>query len=236
MLGVIVSRPADAQWPPDSITNLQVLPEDIEFRELVGIMRGFASGLGVRCIHCHVGEDPNDLSTTDFASDDRIQKRKAREMIRIVRQINDELLTAVPERSDPPVEVTCNTCHHGVTKPLDIRDILAVTATMHGADSAIAEYEALREEYYGTDSYDFSPFMLANVAEEIASGSEPTALYLLEYNLGRHPKDSQTYLTMAQIHLASADTASAIRAFERGLEQNPENGFFRRAIRRLGGQ
>ena len=78
--------------------------------------------------------------------------------------------------------------------------------------------------------------MLANVGEEIAPGSEATALDLLEYNLGRYPENEQTYLTMAQIHMATADTASAIRALERGLEQDPENAFFRRAIRQLGGQ
>ena len=44
VLIVSAPQPATAQWPPDSIVNLQVLPEDIAFRELVGIMRGFAGG------------------------------------------------------------------------------------------------------------------------------------------------------------------------------------------------
>ena len=35
-------------------------------------MRGFAGGLGVRCQYCHVheGNQPNNLSTFDFASDE----------------------------------------------------------------------------------------------------------------------------------------------------------------------
>lgn len=229
-------RSLNAQWPPDSIENLQVLPEDMSIRQLVGVMRGFAGGLGVRCIYCHVGDDPSDLSTTDFASDERIQKRKAREMLRMVQTINNELLAAVPERSDPPVEVTCQTCHHGVTKPVDIRDILAETAEMHGADSAITQYESLREEYYGTDSYDFSPFMLANVAEQIARPAMPTALDLLEYNAERYPNEAMNYMTMAQIHMAAADTAATIRALERGLEQDPDNAFFRGSLQRLRGR
>ncbi len=103
LLWAAVRTYAGAQWPPDSLTNLKVLPRDITVREIVGVMRGFASGLGVRCIHCHVGDDPNDLGSTDFVSDDRVQKRKAREMIKMVNQINRNLLANLPDRSDPPV-------------------------------------------------------------------------------------------------------------------------------------
>ena len=228
-------RETAAQWPPDSLVNLQVLPEDISVRELVGIMRGFAGGLGVRCIFCHVGDDPRDLSSTDFPSDERVQKRKAREMIRMVREINERLLENLPDRSDPPVEVTCATCHHGVTKPLDIREILAQTTTEHGADSAIAQYEAVREEYYGSASYDFRPFMLANVAERIAGQAPERALQLLAYNETRYPTDQQTYFFTAQLHMSSADTAAAIDALERGLEHIPDNDFFRQTVQRLRG-
>ena len=142
---------------------------------------------------------------------------------------------AVPERSDPPIEVTCATCHHGVTKPLDIRVILAAVATEHGADSAIAQYEAMREEYYGAASYDFRPFMLANVAERIAPEAFDVAIVIAEYNTERYPANDQTYLTMAQMHMARSDTAAAIRALERGIEQNPDNEFFPGLVRRLGG-
>lgn len=235
VLIVSAPQPVAAQWPPDSIVNLQVLPKDIPFRELVGIMRGFAGGLGVRCIFCHMGDDPSNLSTTNFASDERVRKRKAREMLRMVQTINNELLANVPDRSDPPVEVTCATCHHGVTKPVDIRDILAETARAHGADSAIAQYEQMHEEYYGSYSYDFRPFMLANVAEKIARQHTETALQILDHNAELHPTDQQTFVTMAQIHIASADTTAAIQALERGLEANPENTFFQNTIRRLRG-
>jgi hypothetical protein len=232
---LILPRNSAAQWPPDSLVNLQVLPSDMSVGEVVGVMRGFAGALGVRCIYCHVGDDPNDLASTDFPSDGRVQKRKAREMLRMVQEINGRLLANVPERSDPPVEVTCRTCHRGVTKPVDIRDLLAVTATEHGPDSAIAEYMALREEYYGAGSYDFRPSMLANVAERIARGGAGAALRILEYNEELHPDDQQTYFFTAQLHLRQADTAAAIATLERGLEHLPEQAFFRQMLQRLGG-
>lgn len=237
VLACFAAPGALAQWPPDSLVNLQVLPKDMTVREVVGMMRGFAGALGVRCIHCHVGDDPNDLSSTDFPSDDRVAKRKAREMIKMVQEINTRLLANVPERSDPPVEVTCATCHRGVRTPEGIRTILARTARTHGPDSAIAEYTALREQYYGSASYDFRPFMLANVAERIARDAFDSALRIAEFNLQQYPEDSQTYLTIAQMHMSRADTTSAIQTLERALEHLPDNQFFRRAVARLrGGQ
>ncbi len=227
------ARSADAQWPPDSLVNLQVLPEDITVRELVGVMRGFAGGLGVRCTFCHVGENSNDLASIDFPSDDKIEKNKAREMLRMVQRINTELLAEVPERSDPPVEVRCATCHHGVTTPLDIRDILIEKVRTENAEAAISEYQTLRDEYYGSYSYDFRHFMLANVAERIGREHPQAALRLLEFNAELYPESAQTFLTMAQVHRAMGTQDGAIQALERAIEIEPENEFYKQALERL---
>lgn len=224
---------ASAQWPPDSLENLQVLPESTSVREIVGIMRGVAGGLGVRCTYCHVGDDPNDLASTDFVSDEKIEKRKAREMFRMVQRINGEHLAAVPERSDPPVVVQCATCHHGVTKPRAIQDILLEKVVSQGVDSAIAEYERLREEYYGSYSYDFRNFVLANVAEDIARRDPDAALRILEYNAERFPESIQTFMMLAQVRQMQGNTEGAITALERLLELDPENTFFRQMLERL---
>ena len=63
---------------PEEFTNLEVLSEDISRGELVGMMRGFAGALGVRCNFCHVGEDPSNLDNYDFASDEKESKVVAR--------------------------------------------------------------------------------------------------------------------------------------------------------------
>jgi len=83
---------ARAQWPPDSLVNLEVLPKDIETRELVNIMAGFTRALGVRCQFCHVGEEGMPLAQFDFPSDEKPTKGKAREMIRMVETINGDYL------------------------------------------------------------------------------------------------------------------------------------------------
>ena len=81
---------------------------------ILGIMRiAYARSLGVGCAHCH--------DTDDWSSDAKPQKRIAREMSGMVRQINDELLASIEGlRSERPV-VNCTTCHRGqVTPALDL--------------------------------------------------------------------------------------------------------------------
>lgn len=107
-------------WTPSPPTNLQALPKDIPVKQLIQTMRSFTQGLGVRCQHCHVfkGDDPNDLSTFDFANDDKESKKTARTMIRMAMAINTDYLKDIGEaRPAGELKVTCYTCHRGETKP-----------------------------------------------------------------------------------------------------------------------
>lgn len=77
--------PAKAQAPrrspiPDTFTNLQVLPKDISKQELVNIMKSFCFTMEQNCSYCHVATD--DLSSANFAADDKEPKKKARELLR----------------------------------------------------------------------------------------------------------------------------------------------------------
>lgn len=101
-----------------------MLPEVISSDELGQIMRGFALGTGNRCSACHVGEIEADLSSYDFSLDDREKKAKARQMIRLVEEINASLAKAFPDSANL-VTVSCATCHRGQSKPEMIEDVLA---------------------------------------------------------------------------------------------------------------
>lgn len=120
----VASTVSAQQWSPTPPTNLKVLASTTTIRELLPVMKGFTQGLGVRCQHCHVykGENPDDLSTFDFASDEKAAKATARSMMRMVRVINDDLLKGVGETAamtDP--KVSCYTCHRGDKRPLNKR-------------------------------------------------------------------------------------------------------------------
>jgi len=118
----LLAAVATAQTPPAAapaaapqFKNLQVFPKDISRDQLIGNMKGFSQALGVRCLHCHVGEEGKPMSTFDFASDAKWQKQTARKMLTMVHRINAEDF-GVKEYKD--VKVTCFTCHRGATKPL----------------------------------------------------------------------------------------------------------------------
>ena len=152
------------RFPPDSFTNLKVLPRDIPRDTLVNMMAGFTRALGVRCNYCHVGQPNQPLSAYDFASDEKLSKRNARVMIQMLRHINGEHLAQLETRVSPPTRVECATCHRGITPPRSLQDVLLAAWQAGGADSAIATYRALRQRYYGSASYDFGEVPLADVA------------------------------------------------------------------------
>src|SRR5688500_8341640 len=91
---------------------LQALPE----AQLFPLMNLLAESLGVRCDYCHVQTQP-DLTKTPanvggwvWDSDDKPQKRIARDMMRMVIDLNTG-------RFQGRAGITCYTCHRGRTQP-----------------------------------------------------------------------------------------------------------------------
>src|SRR5208283_3939416 len=150
--------------PPEKFENLKVLPADIARDSLLQVMRGFTYALGVRCQFCHVTE-PAPAGTPPgpggapperlvFKSDDKVEKRTARFMLRMVDSLNLAILPTLPDRHDPPIRVACATCHRGSPLPQTLDMVLASVIEHSGVGSAIARYQQLREDMvYGR--YDF---------------------------------------------------------------------------------
>jgi tetratricopeptide (TPR) repeat protein len=229
---IAVASPLAAQkFPPDSATNLKALPKDIPIRALIDTMAGFTRALGVRCQYCHVGKEGDPLETFEFAKDEKVEKRKAREMIRMVMAINQQLLTKVPERRDPRVVVNCSTCHHGANVPRPLAQVLLIAYDSGGADSAEFAYLALRAKYYGSAAYDFGEVPLVDVANAIrARGNLADALRFYRLNTVVTPTSTFALRQLGGAQLAAGDTASALKSFERALTINPNDGQSKHAI------
>ena len=95
--------------------NARVFPADTGGQRLRMAMLTFSAALDVTCSHCHVGSEDVPLQERDFASDANPNKDIARNMIRMLRQLNTETLPNVAGLTDP--RVTCYTCHRGAREP-----------------------------------------------------------------------------------------------------------------------
>ncbi len=222
------------KFPPDSLINTKVIPKSTPVMQVVGQMRDFAGGLGVRCQFCHVGEEGKPLDQFDFPKDDKRTKLVARQMMRMVQEINHRLDT-LPERPSPSVEVTCRTCHRGVSRPVPLSALIQEAAMSGGADSAVGTYRRLREQYLGRDAYDFGEGSLNAAALRLGREHRPAeALALLTLNEEFYPGSSGMYIVRGNVLLLGGDTTGAATAYREALRRDPKNGEARGRLREIG--
>ena len=225
------AAPLAAQWPPEKFTNLEVLPDSIPRDTLVQLMAGFTRALGVRCTHCHVGEEGEPLATYDFASDEKHPKEMARQMLRMVAAINGEYLGSHRHGDEPPVRVTCATCHRGLRVPRPLQDQLVLAWQAGGVDTALAAYGALRERYYGRAAYDFGEVALVDAANAVErAGATADAVTLLRRNTEEHPGSAFAWRSLAEAQAKAGDRAGAIASYEKVMALRPDD---RRSAARL---
>ncbi|MEQ8330022.1 MAG: c-type cytochrome [Longimicrobiales bacterium] len=228
------AAPAAAQIPTE-FTNLQHLSADTDRATLVGMMRRMSLSLGVRCQYCHVGGDGVSFEGVDFASDDDPDKVKARWMLAMVDDLNQRLATDLPDRDDPPVEMTCKTCHRGIPRPKLLAQELRIVLDTQGPDSLAAAYDRAREALEA-GRYDFREWEVNLLAEELeAEGRPDHALAVWELNLEHHPESLPILSTVARLHEEGGRPERAIEAYERILQIAPENAQARARLDALRG-
>jgi hypothetical protein len=219
---------------PERFENLQVLPQTTTRPELVAVMRSFATGLGVRCVHCHVGEDNPNLTGIDFKSDAKPAKRTAREMMRMVADINQRL-AALPERS-APVNASCVTCHRGFVRPIALEDTLHRAIAARGAQAALAEYDTLRSRFHGRATFDFGFTSLHTLAEGLYNERRyDDAVAMLRKNLVVFPDRWESWFELGRNYEMLDRRADAIEAYRALIMRVPNHAAAAARIRALTG-
>jgi len=229
-----VSAQAPGKFPPDSLVNTRVIPHNTPVIQVIGTMRNFAGDLGVRCQFCHVGREGQPLEQFDFASDEKRTKLVARQMMLMIQEINRRVDT-LPGRAPQGLQVTCMTCHRGISKPVPLSTVMLDAAVAAGADSAIRAYRALRQQYYGRDAYDFSERSLNTAAFRIARANKiDDALALLKFNEEMYPNSSGLAVFRGNILLMRADTAGATAAFREAVRRDTSNAEAKGRLQAIG--
>src|SRR5262249_15123504 len=137
--------------------------------------------LGVRCSYCHTAKSSNSPDDLDFPSDNKEQKKIARNMLRMVDSINQDYVAKLSSKTEN--RVSCVTCHHRLGKPKGIAPTLAETLETKGIPDAVAQYKDLRAKYYGGAQYDFSETPLNQLGEDLTrSGKTKEAVAIMEMN------------------------------------------------------
>lgn len=221
-LVVLAAVPVEAQIP-DEFQNLQILPKDISKGELIAQMRHMAGALGARCHHCHVGEPGPSLEGYDFTSDEKATKKTARVMMKMVAEINGEMLPRIGKERAELVEVRCVTCHHGQARPRTLVAVLTEVLEDDGIDAAVAEYRELRERYYGRSTFDFGEWRLLNLAESLGEKDRlDDAKRFLELNIEFYPESGMTYFGLGQFHQRKGEKEQALAHYKKAAELMPE--------------
>jgi hypothetical protein len=237
-LAACLSSAAEAQapgkWPPDSLINTRIISRNTPPIQVWGQMRTISFSLGVACQFCHVGDPGAPLERIDYATDQKRTKLVARQMMRLVRDINAKL-DSIPDRPAPSVAVNCMTCHRGVSRPIPLATVIAEAALAADADSAIRAYRALRDRYYGSDSYDFSEFSLNSAAFRVSREGKPdAALAMLRLNEQFHPRSSAISVVRGNVLLSRGDTTGAAASFREAIQRDSTNDEARGRLRAIG--
>ncbi len=209
---------------PDQFTNLKILPKDISKRDLINVMRGYADALGFRCHNCHVGEPGPSLDGYDFVSDKKEEKVVARQMMKMVQEINEKHIANLKTRHDPGIDVSCRTCHHGQERPRTLPDVLGEVHEKKGIEATLAKYTELRENYYGRDSFDFGEWALDDLVQTIAMGGKlDDAKALIELHAASEGESSHFETLLGELEFRGGDKKLARTHFKRALELDPNN-------------
>ena len=227
-------------------TNLQILPKETSGAQVVQIMQNIAQGLGVGCVYCHVQNTPAGRGAEgaaagrggrggpppfDFASDEKPQKKAAREMMSMVRDINPKVASAVGKSAEAATRVGCVTCHRGVAIPKQLADILDQTTTEKGTPAAIAQYKDLRKQYFGAQAYDFSEGSLVTYAQRATLANKADdAIAWLQLNLDYFPMSSRTYAGLSQAQQRKNEKEAAVKSLEKAVELDPQNAPLKRQL------
>ena len=258
VLALTVVGGVAAQTDAPQARNLQVLPKDTPPQDVVALMQQFTRALGVQCTYCHVQVMPPLLTAEeaaaqaavappaagrgrgrgrggppmDFAADDKRQKQTARVMLALVSDINATLATlGKPAAADVFVRVQCATCHRGVPNPQQLPDLLAQTMTGKGEAAAVALYRELRQQYFGTEAYDFRESVLLDLGRQSLATHKPDdALAWLQLNIEFYPASAQSYVVLAQVHERKNDRDAAVTDLQKAIELEPTNAETKRTL------
>jgi Photosynthetic reaction centre cytochrome C subunit len=117
LLGILAAKPPGEEKPV--YKNLKVLSKKISDDDMDYVMETFGVNLGVNCLFCHPGKMNGTEYSFDFATDQLLNKRVARDMLRMTMKLNKKYFNIkLTGMMNTRGRIWCKTCHQGNPVPL----------------------------------------------------------------------------------------------------------------------
>ncbi len=156
-------------------------------------------------------------------------------MLKMVRAINDDHLARMDERSSPPIDVTCVTCHHGNSRPVTIQHVMlqddrGKRSRFGNPRVSRSSGRVLREFHVRLHGVHAHRCCLAAWGSSKGNRGDSCSP---EPKSGVFPESANSHTTLGQAQLASNDTTAAKASLEKALELAPNNRFVQRLLSRV---
>jgi tetratricopeptide (TPR) repeat protein len=176
-------------------------------------------------------DDNLTMPDPDYSDDAKPTKKTAREMLKMIAEINGRISNIDSLSQQSRIEVTCITCHRGQYRPLLILPVLTEARIEGGVDTVIVKYSELRERYYGNHTYDLRPSTLSGFARSIASeGDVDGALKLLNFANENFPGEERVMFNLARVHQQKGNRDQAVIYLRRLVHQFPDSSFYAKQL------
>jgi len=229
----IHSRAQESWSWPEKPSNLQVLPKDWPGSKLSPVMKGFTRALGVRCTYCHKGEEGKPLSAYDFVTDENPNKNRAREMLRMLGDINDHL-KKIQASGDRRVNMWCDTCHRGRPRPMTLSEELGEQYRMKGLQPALDWYVDLKKRYYGRGVYDFGETGLNDFGYQVLENKDFSgAIQVFKLNAEQFPHSGNVWNSLAEADMKAGNMKTAKKNYEKAVKLDPGDENSREMLKKI---
>jgi tetratricopeptide (TPR) repeat protein len=124
---------------------------------------------------------------------------------------------------EAPLQVRCVTCHHGMSRPRTIDEVVGEAMAKDGVQAGIQKYRDLRKQYYGGFQFDFTDRPLNRMVQDLLKDKKTAdALALLELDAEMNPESGMVRFLFGEAYLAQGDKAKAIESYKKALELQPK--------------
>ena len=222
-----------AQNPFEEPKNLTVLPKSLKGDALRQVMRRFSFAIGEQCSYCHDRVEDENGARMVWDTDNNDMKRVTREMIKLVGHIRQTSANLYPNNPDhQPTIVVCTTCHRGQANPFLIEEVMNKEIASGGTTAAKNKYLELKEKYYGSHTYDFTGFTLAEYANRLILGGDlDNALEMAKFSQDQFPNDAYANSIVGDVYMRQENFIEAIKAYEASLAIDPEQNTIKDQIK-----